>query len=300
MNASATTLLITFSVIPCAFTTTSLASERSSTNYSITTETTDTGGREATSANYTSIGSAGLIAGITNSATNTVNKSGYIAQLYTVEGLTINPEQVSVNEGSTCQINGYANVDDGTFLALSPQELSWGIVSGPVSQIDTSGLANTTSIYQTEIAQISASWSGYSTQTSFSVNNVGTDNFGIYANDNVDDAWQAHHFGENNPLGAGSQDPDGDGNNNWEEFITGTAPTDVRSIFRPTSILGETTLTLTIPTIEGRQYEVKTSSDLNTWTPYTQFSGDGSDVEVEITGVNSEDLLFYRVGVSIE
>ena len=57
-------------------------------------------------------------------------------------------------------------------------------------------------------------------------------------------------------------------------------------------------MTLTIPTIAGRTYTVKTSSTLADWDPYTTFTGDGSDKVVEITDLGGTELLFYTVGVS--
>ena len=298
MNAPATTLLIVFAAIQYTYTSTSLASERSSANYSITADVTDTGGHEVTSTNYTNIGSAGLIAGTTDSATGTVNKSGYIAQLYTIQGLSIEPALSNVNEGGDCQLSGYANLDDGSFLALEPTTITWGIVSGPVTQISNSGNAATGNVYQNTTAQVEATWQSYQAQTSFNVLNVGDDDFGIYAGDNVDDSWQVTHFGEGNPLAVGNLDPDGDGDNNWKEFLTGNIPTDISSIFRPASTFDGATMTLTIPTIAGRTYTVKTSSTLADWDPYTTFTGDGSDKVVEITDLGGTELLFYTVGVS--
>ena len=298
MNAPATTLLIVFAAIQYTYTSTSLASERSSANYSITADVTDTGGHEVTSTNYTNIGSAGLIAGTTDSATGTVNKSGYIAQLYTIQGLSIEPALSNVNEGGDCQLSGYATLDDGSFLALEATTITWGVVSGPVNQISNAGNATTGNVYQNTTAQVDAAWQSYQAQTSFNVLNVGDDDFGIYAGDNVDDSWQVTYFGEGNPLGAANLDPDGDGDNNWKEFLTGNIPTDISSIFRPASTFDGATMTLTIPTIAGRTYTVKTSSTLADWDTYTTFTGDGSDKVVEITDLGGTELLFYTVGVS--
>ena len=298
MNTPATTLLIIFAAILYTYSGTSHASERISANYSITADATDTGGREVTSSNYTNIGSAGLIAGTTDSTTGSVNKSGFIAQLYTIQGLSIEPAQLAVNEGSDCQLNGFAALDDGTYLSLQPLAITWGIVSGPVNQISNSGNATTGNVYENTTAQVGATWQSYQAQTSLTVINVGDDDYGIYGADDVDDSWQVTHFGAGNPLAAANLDPDGDGDNNWKEFITGSIPTDISSIFRPASTFDGSTMTLTIPTIAGRTYTVKTSSALTAWDPLITFTGNGSDKVVEITGLGSTDLLFYTVGVS--
>jgi len=281
-----------------------MAGERSSANYTITTDTTDIGGHETTSANYSSIGSAGLISGITNGENETVVKSGYIAQLYSITGLVLDPDLFEINEGSSNSILAYASLDDATFLKLDPEEITWETLSGPISNIDPSGEATAGNVYQTTEAQVQGSWKNYQAQTSFSVLNVGTDDFGLYAGDKLDDAWQVTHFGEENPLAGGDLDPDGDGMKNWEEYLMGTIPTDISSVFSPVANYTKTDtgthLELSIPTIEGRKYIVKTSSDLNTWNTHEEFNGDGSVKVSTITVLDDQTKFFYRVLVSKE
>ena len=56
-------------------------------------------------------------------------------------------------------------------------------------------------------------------------------------------AWQLRYFGCTNlavcPQAAGGADPDGDGMNNLEEFLTGTVPTNNASAFRITAVARE-------------------------------------------------------------
>jgi endonuclease/exonuclease/phosphatase family metal-dependent hydrolase len=52
--------------------------------------------------------------------------------------------------------------------------------------------------------------------------------------------WQVQYFGStDNPSGAPNADPDGDGQNNTQEFLAGTIPTDSASAFRITSVAVE-------------------------------------------------------------
>jgi len=54
------------------------------------------------------------------------------------------------------------------------------------------------------------------------------------------ESWQMQYFGCTNCPGAESaDDPDGDGQDNWSEFLVGTNPTNSASIFRITSVAPE-------------------------------------------------------------
>ena len=53
-------------------------------------------------------------------------------------------------------------------------------------------------------------------------------------------AWQNYYFGStNSPAADPAADPDGDGQNNWAEFVAGTDPTNSASVFRITAIATE-------------------------------------------------------------
>ncbi len=278
------------------------AGERSSANYSIVAEATDIGGHEVVSPNYTNIGSVGLIAGISSGedGKETVAKSGYIAQLYSVAGLMTDPDLLEVNETATNQMFAYATLDDDTLLALLPTEVSWSVLSGPIEQIDANGLVSTGNVYENTTAEVKATWGAYQSQSSFSILNVGDDDYGTYAGDGLVDGWQVLHFGESNPLAGHGLDPDGDGSKNWEEFIMGTVPTDGGSVFRPLAHYSGNQLELTIPTITGRKYQVKTSADLKTWNLHEEFSGDGNVKVSTITDLDTMSKFFYRIEVSEE
>lgn len=55
------------------------------------------------------------------------------------------------------------------------------------------------------------------------------DDWDGYVGDLIDDAWQVHYFGTNNPLAGPLMDPDGDGQTNRFEYIAGTDPTNALS-----------------------------------------------------------------------
>ena len=119
------------------------AGPRTSADYSILTDTADTGGRRATSTDYTNDGSAGLIAGISTVASPAeVAKSGYIGQLYAVTGLALNAVSLTVNEGATDQLAAWQALDDATFLAVPAASVAWSGASGPLTGINEIGRAS--------------------------------------------------------------------------------------------------------------------------------------------------------------
>ena len=79
------------------------AGPRTSASYNVPADTTDAGGKRATSPNYTNDGSLGGVAGIATVASPAETaRHGYIAQLYDVTGLVLSatPTTGSVAEGS--------------------------------------------------------------------------------------------------------------------------------------------------------------------------------------------------------
>ncbi len=90
---------------------------------------------------------------------------------------------------------------------------------------------------------------------------------GLYAWDGLPDDWQRHYFGENNPMAAPLADPDGDGQNNRQEYVAGTDPTNASSRLQFTieSLPGQTgqfTLAFS-PWKDGRVYTLLGGTDLN-------------------------------------
>lgn len=210
-----------------------LAGSRSSAAYTVPADTADGGGRRVTSAAYTLDGSVGGIGGIgTAAAPVTTAKHSYIGQLYEVTNVALAATPASVNEGATSQLSATALLDDGTGLSPAPMSVAWGVVNGPISSITAAGVATAAPVYENTAATSSGRFLGLSNTVALTVVNVDPDNFGSYAGDGLDDAWQVAYFGLNNPAAGPGQDPDGDGQTNRYEYIVGTVPTDFNSRFR--------------------------------------------------------------------
>jgi hypothetical protein len=129
---------------------------------------------------------------------------------------------------------------------------------------------------------------------------------GFYANDGLPDDWQKRYFGPDNPQAAASADPDGDGLNNWEEFVASTDPTLAASSlqFRCERMIGKTNkIRLTFsPRLESRLYTVLRSTNL-TSGPYLPLNGlrtnDQGDVRSIIVTNTGRGAKWFRLKVNL-
>ncbi len=92
--------------------------------------------------------------------------------------------------------------------------------------------------------------------------------------DGITDIWALQYFGMNSlPAGTGPGqrfgDADGDGQNNYAEFVASTDPRDSRSLLAITSITrnGSSSNTIQFTCAADKTYQFEFSNDLVTWTP---------------------------------
>ncbi len=244
------------------------AGPRTSASYTVATDIADAGGRRSTSASYTNDGSAGAVVGIATvvSPAETL-KSGYIAQLYEVTGLTLTAATLNVNETATLQLAAQQALDDATFLAVPAASVTWSVPAGPLS-ISAGGIATAGVVFQNTAATAQGVHTGFTGTLGLTVVNTLPDNFGTYAADGIADLWQVQYFGQNNVRAAPGVDADGDGQNNLLEFRAGYVPTDSRSLLitRPLTLSGGN-LTLELSRVQpGTRYVFGRTTDFASWT----------------------------------
>ena len=250
------------------------AGPRTSANYAVLADTADTGGRRTTSASYTNDGSLGGVAGLaTVAAPAATAKSGYIGQLFEVTGLTLTAAALNVNEGATDQLAAWQALDDATFLAVPAASVAWSVASGPLTGVNASGLATAGIVFQDSAATAQGSYLGSTGTLALTVKNVNIDDYGTYAADGIDDAWQNQFFGLNNPNAAPNVDFDGTGQTNFFKYLAGLDPLDPNSRFTLTlaPVAGQPAQKNVIfaPRLADRTYTVTFKTDLNAaaWTP---------------------------------
>lgn len=280
------------------------ADPRTSGNYSITPETLDSGGGRGTSADYRMDASSGLIIGVSSAASPVeAHKAGFVAQLPDMVALQLSATPTSINEGTTSQLGATEILDDNTTNGVPASSVVWSVQSGAISGISTGGVANAANVYQDSSAVVQGACAGFARTLNMTVLNVNNDNFGSYAADGLDDAWQVQYFGLNSPNADPTVDADHDSQNNLFEYTTGTLPTDPNSRFFITIALvtgqpGQKNLNF-YPTASGRTYTAQFSPDLINWQTLTSLTSRDNGTVRTVTDLNATGTRkFYRVLIS--
>jgi hypothetical protein len=115
--------------------------------------------------------------------------------------------------------------------------------------------------------------------------------------DGLPDSWETEQFGSLNATATG--DPDGDGTTNMMEYLAGTNPLSVASVFRPTTHISGGKLIQTVPTVSNRSYRVWGTANLNSaWIQHDTISGDGTTVQWEYL-MSQSTRYFLRIEILI-
>jgi len=201
------------------------------------TSVLDAGGGRSTAGDVVLDATLGGIGGLCANGSVT-GKMGYAGQLYDAAGLTATASPTNVAEGGTRQLTAAAVNDDDTRGELdgTPQ---WAVAWGPLASVSGAGLASAGAVYRDTPAGARAVYEAKTGTVSLLVQDVNPDNYGLYASDGVPDGWQVDAFGEENPLGGGSADPDGDRVPNSGEYAGDTDPNDEDSFLGITAIARE-------------------------------------------------------------
>ncbi len=114
------------------------------------------------------------------------------------------------------------------------------------------------------------------------------------------DIWE-YRFGNlyRSPALVATQDSDGDGLTNREEWIAGTDPLNSKSIPGITlTFVSPTRVRINCTTVNGKYYTLQESTNLTTWTNVSPAGrGNGTDLESNLT-VTRDANKFYRVAIS--
>lgn len=120
--------------------------------------------------------------------------------------------------------------------------------------------------------------------------------WGVDSNtDGIPDEWQIAYWGSNSSKwGNPSDDSDGDGLTNYQEFLAGTDPRDASSLLKTEVQTVQGALYFKWNTVAGKVYQMQYSSDFQTWTnvgsPRMAVSGEDSVFVEQSTGIG-----FYRI-----
>lgn len=197
------------------------AQNRSSNTYTLASETVSSGVSRAESDSYASTTSLGLSAPAVQGGETYEATSVFSGQLAIPVGFAV-AGPAEVEETHNARFTPALGLDDGTFNALAGDP-SDSFSINPVSQFVTinpvSGLVQATDVFENLWLTVNLQRGEVEVTRLFKVANSIPDNFGSYALDGIDDAWQTFYFGMDNLNAAPNQDPEKDGLNNLQEYL---------------------------------------------------------------------------------
>ena len=257
------------------------------------------GGSSRQTARYTLDDAIGGWTLDSESGTGTWVKPDFCGSLVDPKALEITSPVTQLGEGQSVQLASRIRCDDGSYWS-DGVTAAWAVVSGPLLHTG-GGWVNAQPVYRSSNALVSASGAGLTGEASLLVLNTHLDNFGFYATDGVDDDWQVHYFGLDNPDGGRGADPDHDGQDNYYEFTAGTRPDSDSDAFE----LDLRRLAGAIqvgfgPMTTGRTYRVERVTNLVTevWAGVTNLQPVAPETMVYLTDTQMVDnLQFYRVQI---
>jgi hypothetical protein len=116
--------------------------------------------------------------------------------------------------------------------------------------------------------------------------------------------WQMAHFGSTNaPNAAATADPDGDGANNYLEYLTKTDPQNPSDAWKLGISVGGGLVNVSYPQVANLGVVIDTGTDLSSWTPWdvpgNQLSFGSSNgtalLQASLTVTNSAQYFRARV-----
>ncbi len=223
-------------------------------------------------------------------------RAGFAGQLYDVVALTVSPAPGEVAEEQTVAFGVSGRCDDGTFLVADTE--TWTLLSGPLATLDGSGHGLAAPVYQTETARVTVAALNLVATGEVRVLDVDPDNFGLYAHDEIQDLWQVAYFGPASTNGLAGANPDGDQDNNHQEFIVGTDPLSAQSAFRVALARSGGLRVSGSPAYTSRMYRLERTANLRagTWTPEAAGTGSMSNGQWVVAGLSDTNpLVQYRM-----
>ena len=285
---------------------TALGGTRSGGTYSITEETMDIGGLQASSALYSSDASLGGIGGTSsNTSPDVVLKSGYPGQLAEVTNVIVRAEPSSMNEGTAGQLASTAGLDDGTVSALTSGDVQWMSPAFPLASITPAGAIMSDVVYANTAGAVTGTYFGMAGSVALVVIDTHPDNFWSYAGDTIPDAWQVAYFGVENSDALAYADPDEDYRDNLNEYVSGTDPDDGLSYFRLWNQRVEGVSTqvdiLYYPRLENRTYVVERSASVMdvAWSSSFDYEQSVNSATCTVRDLNiATTSMHHRVSIS--
>jgi hypothetical protein len=190
--------------------------------------TIDSGGSVQSGGNVQITGFVGE-PGIVAAGGDVIARQGGNSIVYYATGFTVSPEAATINERGSAdsnstrtQLQGNVVYDDATLGAVDGSLVSWAAPSpgSALASISAGGIAQAATVYQNTVASFSGAYGGITATSSLTVLNILPDNYGVYAGDTFDDAWEIAQgmSGAVNPNAMNNGVP------NWQLYAMGFNP----------------------------------------------------------------------------
>ena len=245
------------------------------------------------------------IGGIGGSASvgTVIARHGAAGQLTDVQSVAVTGSPTTVNEGTARQLAATVTFTDSTVLPLTGTTATWSVGGGAIASVSSSGLATAAIVYQDTNGVVRADYLGQFGTLTLSVLNVSTDDYGTYAADGINDAWQVQYFGIGSASAGPTADPDGDGQNNLFEYLAGTVPTSGASLMTLSIVAaGANQRTVSFsPVTAGRTYTAEFATSL-TAKNFTTLQGtpvDNAGTRTYTDTATTNSARYYRVRISL-
>lgn len=278
-----------------------------SLHYTLAPVALDAAGLTSTGNHYTLNSSA--MAGGAGFSTKYTALTGYAGQLKEpasavpdVVGIALRASPASIDENGSRQISADVRHADGSWTPLSGNLVTWSVESGPVSSVNSAGVATGSPVYTNTAAVVRGQYLTFSATLQLTVLDTLKDNFGSYAGDGLPDDWQIEHFGLNNPNAAPLADPDGDGFDNRFEYDACLDPADRFSTLHMfiTGTFDGPRYVSFFPFFDGCQYTLRASSDLMSWSPVAGPVSDNGNLRTIRDDTSLSNHRFYQLDVRRE
>jgi len=167
--------------------------------------------------------------GTVSSGGNVVARQGGNSMIYYATGFSVTSDSADINESGAAdthstrtQLRGNVVYDDATLGALDGAQVAWTApaTDSSLASISADGIAQAATVYQNTPANFVGSYGGIPATNQLMVMNVLPDNYGVWAGDTFDDAWEIAQgmSGAVNPNALNNGVP------NWQLYAMGFNP----------------------------------------------------------------------------
>lgn len=196
----------------------------------LTHATLDSAGGRSTGGTITNHATLGGIGGEMQDNGPLASRPGFAGQLWDAVSLDITPQPAAMSDNSTLQLAAQLTGDDATTQPPGAPVV-WDSASILLS-VNATGLTTTGTLPGDTTATASARSGDLIGSADISLFDQTPDDYGPFAGDGLDDAWQFLWFASDPANGNPRSDPDNDGQDNALEFLSGTTPLDGSSFLR--------------------------------------------------------------------